>query len=353
LPEAEVAEPTIETRSGGDAEDLFHLYEEVFGQALTESSRRRWTWQYRENPSAAGEPAIWVARDEGRVLGQYASMPVRLRWGGREVRSSWGMDVFLKEAARGRGIGAQLFDTWRASVDVALGLGLTPSSYGLFRKMGYTDVGPVPFFVKVTDARAVARRRLGAKGARAAPVLGLGWRLRHPERPRRDDTLAVTAAASFGDGYDGLWERAGGAWTMCVRRDAAYLDWKYRRCPTREYSIDEARRGGALAGFAVSRHEDYRGLRIGWVVDCFAARDDDAARDALLLAALARFRKDGVARVQAFAMSAPLGRSLRRLGFRASPSPMQFCVSAQIPSEDVFADRGGWHVVFGDSDMDR
>src|SRR5687768_10867848 len=242
-------------------------------------------------------------------------MPVRLHWGGREVRSSWGMDVFLKEAARGRGIGAQLFDAWRESVDVALGLGLTPSSYGLFKKMRYTDVGPVPFFVKMMDARAVSRRRLAGPGPLAAPVLALGWRRRHPGRPRRDAALEVAAASGFGPDYDGLWERAGAGWAMCVRRDRAYLDWKYGRCPTREYAIDEARRGGALAGFAVSRHEDYRGLRLGWVVDCFAARDDDAARDALVLAALGRFRANGVARAQSFAMSAPLGRSLARLGF--------------------------------------
>jgi GNAT superfamily N-acetyltransferase len=348
-----VAVPTIETRSGGDAEDLFHLYEEVFGRELTESSRRRWTWQYRDNPSAAGEPAIWVARDDGRVLGQYASMPVRLHWGGREVRSSWGMDVFLKEAARGRGIGAQLFETWRRSVDVALGLGLTPSSYGLFKKMGYTDVGPVPFFVKVMDARAVARRRLGRPGALAAPFLAAGWRLRHPERPLADPALAVRPASGFGDGYDALWERAGGGWAMSVRRDRAYLEWKYRLCPTREYAVDEAWRGNTLAGFVVTRDEDYRGLRLGWVIDCFAARDDDAARDALLGAALGRFRRAGVSRAQAFAMSEPLQGSLARMGFRASPSPMQFCVSARMPSEDVFDDRGGWHVVFGDSDMDR
>jgi hypothetical protein len=94
-------------------------------------------------------------------------------------------------------------------------------------------------------------------------------------------------------------------------------------------------------------------LRIGWVVDCFAARDDDAARDALLGAVMRRFRAAGVARAQAFAQSAPLGAALSRLGFRRARSPMQFCVRARVPSDGVFADPGGWHVVFGDSDMDR
>jgi hypothetical protein len=32
---------------------------------------------------------------------------------------------------------------------------------------------------------------------------------------------------------------------------------------------------------------------------------------------------------------------------------MQFCVRARVASEGVLADRGSWHVVFGDSDMDR
>src|SRR5215831_19707966 len=148
------------------------MYGEVFGDTLTEASRRRWEWQYLQNPCPTnGGPEIWVAREDGRLLGQYASMPVRLWWGGREVRSSWGMDVFVASAARGRGLGAQLFTAWSDHVEVALGLGLTPSSYGLFQKLRYHDVGPVPFFVKVLDARAVARRRLGpGLGDAAAPA---------------------------------------------------------------------------------------------------------------------------------------------------------------------------------------
>jgi hypothetical protein len=32
---------------------------------------------------------------------------------------------------------------------------------------------------------------------------------------------------------------------------------------------------------------------------------------------------------------------------------MQFCVRTRVDSVDVLADPGRWHVVFGDSDMDR
>jgi len=346
---------SIEQRGTADADQLFRMYEEVFGASLTDASRRRWQWQYLENPARPdGVPEIWVAREEGRLLGQYASMPVRLWWGSREVRSSWGMDVFVAAEARGRGLGAQLFKAWSDHVEVALGLGLTPSSYGLFKKLRYHDVGPVPLFQKVLDARAVARRRLGpVAGPVAAPVLRAALAVVHPERARHARGVVTAPAAGFTEEYDALWERARGSYAMCVRRDRAYLDWKYARCPHRKYDVMEARREGRLDGFAVSRHEDHRGLRLGWVIDVFADASDHEVKDALLGAVLDGFRRAGVARAQAFSMNAPLASDLRRRGFARGRSPMQFCVRTRVDSTGVLADRARWHVVFGDSDMDR
>src|SRR5688500_20283302 len=100
----------VERRAPGDADEIFRLYENVFGAGLTDASRRRWRWQYVENPATTADgPEIWVAREGGQVLGQYASMPVRLWWGDREVRSSWGMDVCRRAEARGGRLGARLF----------------------------------------------------------------------------------------------------------------------------------------------------------------------------------------------------------------------------------------------------
>ena len=99
--------------------------------------------------------------------------------------------------------------------------------------------------------------------------------------------------------------------------------------------------------------EDYRGLRLGWIVDVFAAAEDQEVRAALIGSILDSFRESNVARAQAFAMGASLQRDLARRGFAPARSPMQFCVRARVPSEGVFEDLGRWHVVFGDSDMDR
>jgi GNAT superfamily N-acetyltransferase len=345
----------VDRRQPKDESQIEGLYRAVFGTALAEGSRRRWHWQYDENPETAGQdPVIWVAREaDGRILGQYASMPVRLWWGETEVSSSWGMDVFVRPEARGRGVGARLFCAWADHVDVALGLGLTPSSYGLFLKLGYRDVGPVPFFEKALDPVAVARRRLGRLlGQVAGRALGLALRLRE-RRPRPQSAAVTQRIDGFGPEHDDLWERARASYAMCVRRDAAYLNWKYVRCPHRSYDLWEARRAEKVTGYAVTRHEDYHGLRLGWIVDLFTASDDPDSREALLDAVLAAFREARVARAQAFAMSTTLAGSLRGRAFWAGRSPMQFCVRSRWPSDTVLEDLGRWHVVFGDSDMDR
>lgn len=348
--------PAISQRTAEDDDELFRLYRDVFGRDLTDGSRKRWRWQYLENPATTpAGPEIWVARVDGAVLGQYASMPVALWWGGREVRSSWGMDVFLRKEARGMGLGARLFTAWSDHVEVALGLGLTESSYGLFKKLGYDDVGPVPFHQAILDWRQVAARRLGAVPALAvAPLLRVAFRLLHRGRLFPDPSVTVAPARDPGPEHDALWESARASYAMCVRRDAAYLRWKYLGCPHRQYEMLDARRDGRLVGFAVSRHEDYRGLRIGWLVDLFTDAGDAGARDALLHGVLASFRAAGVARAQAFAMNDGLAAALSRAGFRRRRSPMQFCVRARAEgSVEVLRDRGRWHVVFGDSDMDR
>jgi GNAT superfamily N-acetyltransferase len=358
-----MAPVTVERRAAADDEELFRLYREVFGEDLTESSRRRWRWQYLDNPhTGPGGPQIWVAKEDGRPLGQYASMPVVLWWGGREVRASWGMDVFLRPEARGKGLGALLFTTWSDHVEVALGLGLTPSSYGLFKKLRYDDVGPVPFLQKVLDARAVARRRLRARlpaalaaagAALAAPALAAWLARRHRERssPAGAD-LVVRPVERFGAEFDRLWETARGSYAMCVRRDAAYLNWKYVDCPQRDYARRAAWRGEDLVGYAVSRCALHDGLRLGWLLDVFAHADDHAAKDALIGAVLDDFRGQGVARAQAFSLNACLRADLERRGFFAGLSPMQFCVRSRV-ALDPLRDPGRWHVVFGDSDMDR
>jgi hypothetical protein len=344
----------VRLRSAEEDEELFTLYAEAFGEAAAEASRRRWSWQYRENPAFANcGPVVWMARDEERPLGQMATMRVGLYWGGREIQGSWGTDYFVRSEARGRGLGALLLDEWNSHEDLTMAVGVTPFSYPVFSKAGFRFVGSVPFFQKILDPRKVAGRRLGRfLGRVAAPFLAAGLRLALGSEPEAPSGLEIREVTEFGSDYDALWERVRGSYTMCVRRDAAYLSWKYARSP-RPYVVREARRGGELAGFVVTREENYRGFPLGWIVDLFASAEDSPARDALLSSVLAGMRASGVGRVQALALHGGVARDLRRYGFFEGKSSARLCVKSNVDPKGAFEDLAGWHVTFGDSDLDR
>ncbi len=102
-------------------------------------------------------PQIWIARDEGRIVGQYATMPVKLRVKGQEMDASWGMDVMVAPERQRQGLGEVLFRTWDRHTGASLGLGLSVASHRLFRKLQWPEVGPVPCLVKLLSPRAFAR----------------------------------------------------------------------------------------------------------------------------------------------------------------------------------------------------
>lgn len=339
--------------------ELFALYAEVFGDGNLERSRKRYRWQYFENPNTPKDgPVIWMAREGDSLLGQMATMPFSMWWGDREVTASAGNDYFVKKSAQGRGIGIALSNRWADEVDVALALGLTPSSYPLFRKI-FTDVGPVPSFLKILDSTAVARRKWGPlAGSLAGPVLGLGLTLLS-RSPGLAVDVDVRPVGDFSDEYDDLWLRARASYASCVRRDARYLRWKYLACPFRDYRVLEARRAGALSGYAVIRDEGDPAFRRGIVADFFCDTMDLASQDALLAAALANFSERGLVRAEAYCFNRRLGAALRRHGFRSGTTAVQYCVAyrgtpdGQGGPKAVLDNLANWNLCLGDGDLDR
>ena len=180
---------------------------------MAEANRLRWDWQYRRNPNVPADgPLIWIAREGTTIVGQYATMPVRLV-GQRAARStrSWGMDVMVAPERQRQGLGDVLFRTWDRNVGASLGLGLSESSYRLFQKLRWPDVGPVPCLVKPLSRRALRRPDL-AGGAQPA-----GRRLRDAALDPARGAHAAAPGRSAGDpplrraASPRLWDRIGAA----------------------------------------------------------------------------------------------------------------------------------------------
>jgi len=348
-------------RTEAERPALEAMYVDVFGNQAAEESRARWRWQYDENPHCPPEgPEIWVAKQDGRVLGQYATMPVRLKVLDRVLAASWGMDVMVGPHLQRKGVGSRLFLYWDQQVEASLGLGLSVSSYTLFKKLNWEDVGPVPCLSAVVDVRALLERRIGANvmvSAVLAPLAKIFMWVVFPRRRTKNSKLVEVsgAAAPFGPDYDALWERVASAYDFIAERSALYLEWKYRKVPHVSYDIFEARKKGVLSGYIVLRATERNGVKLALIVDLLADPDDKATVGSLLDRAFLWARENEAARMQTFTFDRRLQARLASKGFLRIESPMQFCV--RIHSDHVdelfFRDTSRWHVSFGDSDQDR
>ena len=330
------------------------LYRRVFGIDASESSRLRWDWQYRNNPNNPDhEPEIWIAREGPAIVGQYATMPVRLSLGGREVQGSWGMDVMVAPERQRQGLGEVLFRTWDRAVGASLGLGLSESSHRLFQKLRWPDVGPVPCFVKPLTRRALRRPQWPVAVNRLVSAVTL------PIVKIAGRTLPLQAEVRllrrFDDSFTELWDAIGSKFGFAVRRDAAYLNWKYATAPHVRYSIAALRRDDRNVGYAVYRHlREPRG-RVTVLVDFLTDPDDEAGFITLLGWIDREARREDSDKIRAFAMHAAYRRLLKKSGYFQVKSTMEFV--AKINAIDVppsfYEQTDTWHVTLGDSDQDR
>ena len=330
------------------------LYRRVFGHDAADSSRLRWEWQYRRNPNTAGgEPDIWIAREGPAVVGQYATMPVRLAVKGREITGSWGMDVMVAPERQRQGLGEVLFRTWDRNVGASLGLGLSEASYRLFQKLRWPDVGPVPCLIKPLSRRAFRHPRWGVAMNRLISAITFPLVLIVSRtRPLRAEVRMIQR---FDGTFTALWESLAPKFDFAVRRDAAYLNWKYASAPHVRYSIAALVRDGRPAGYAIYRHLHEPRGRVTLLVDFLADPEDHEGVQTLLRWVDREARDADSDKIRTFAMHAGFRRMLKRSGYFQVKSTMEFVVKVNALEVDAsfYEHTDNWHVTLGDSDQDR
>jgi hypothetical protein len=159
----------------------------------------------------------------------------------------------------------------------------------------------------------------------------------------------------FDESFTQLWESLASKFRFAVRRDAAYLNWKFVTAPHVRYIIAALRRNDRNIGYAVYRHFGEPRGRVTVLVD-FLADPDDSSGFATLLGWIDReARRADSDKIRTFAMHTGFRRVLKRAGYFQVKSTVQFVVKVNgievAPS--FYEDTDRWHVTLGDSDQDR
>jgi GNAT superfamily N-acetyltransferase len=226
-----------------------------------------WEWKFTNNPY--GPARIWVAADAGRIAGCYVLLPVALRVGARTIAAAQAVDAAVSPDYRGRGV---FTDLARAAL----------------RDGAEAGVGLI--FAFPSEGALGGQVRVGFKPQLAIPKTyrPLIW---SPAR-RRFAELTLGEVNAFDPRFDVFCERRVDD-EITLRRDAAYLQWRYLEHPTQAYEAIICERDGELRGYCVLKTRATRRLTIGYIVDLQVLAGSGSAARFLVYHALLRLRSRG------------------------------------------------------------
>jgi hypothetical protein len=162
----------------------------------------------------------------------------------------------------------------------------------------------------------------------------------------------VQEFSRFEPEWDGFWESTRGDYRMTTARTSRYLNWRYVDCPGLRYRLFQAKEGGAVQGFVVTRQREAPEYRSTRIVDLWCRRGD--ARTVLTLAGKAlEFCAKDCAFVEAVTSDAAVLRAYRRLGFLPMGRQPLWAGGTQSGTPDAAQALGEWYAALGDHDWDQ
>lgn len=329
-------------------------------------------------------PPTWIARLGGRVVGYVTSLPVRLWDGERDWPAYWIKGLMVLPEFRNGPIGHAVMKAAAARLPRSGGLAVAAPARRLFVALGYTDLGPIPNWMRpLAPDRMLRRLDLTALGMAGLPgwigtgtrlvqatrlATPIGWAaglalrvaaqaLRLPAVGVREGSLAPDATV---EELDALWETTRHAFPKGVVRDATYLRNRYPATPQGTYRWLAVRRRGKVAGVAILRRPRadgdprLRGIQVATLVDLVYPPTDRSTGLALLGAVEREATRLGADGILATCSSSAVHSILRRQCYIPLAGNVHFLFRDKAEDGTRFrAELADWWLMRGDGQSDE
>lgn len=228
----------IRPYTDGDEQKILPMFNKIF---YVNRSIEHWYWKFRDNPYGSHKVAIAFS-DTVPLAVHYAGYPV---------------PFYSADDSPAEFISLQIGDTMTSPAVRNIGLGktglLARTSQYYYAKFCEEEV-PFIYGFNTGHIRKLGMRYLGYSYISPVTywVRDLTNSLRPPPLLRR--LLAgftVDEVTSVGSEWDDLFSRVRPSYRLLVRRDAAYIKWRYLDCPDKVHRIFSVRRRGMLIGWSV------------------------------------------------------------------------------------------------------
>ena len=317
----------------GDEEEILRLHEIVFGKdSLTPEI---WRWAFMNNPT--GEKRICVTTVPGAgIIAHNAALVRDIIFHGRKRRTAILVISMTHPAYRGMLLGRNgiFVRTTRLLADSVLKE--TVFMYG-FPGPRHLKLGKLVLGYRQMCEIPYMERMIGTV----------------PGEPERNSIFRwrIVPFRSFGVRADELWRRVRTECPISGVRDSRYLNWRYRDCPHRKYSLFALRNPlGRWKGWVALSVQDGRAN----LVDMVIPRALPGGSDSLIRAAMREGARQGATQCAAWMPNNSPGRPLlERLGFTYTMEPdgLSLVAGSIDPAFRYDEFIKDFHFLMGESDM--
>jgi hypothetical protein len=343
----------IDRFRSGDRRGVEQLYRRTFGTQASDAVRLRWDWARRNPANPSSDPAYLIVREGPTVIAAAPMMPVRVSIRGLDADGAWTGDPLVVAERQRQGLGESLLRAWDRQSGVALGAGLSDGTRFLLEKIRWPRPVTLGCLVKPLSRRALRRPTWPQAVNRFVSAVTLPYvRVVARARPLREQ---VEVVRRFNKDVDQLWDRVAPRLDLSVRRDAAYLNWKFIEPPHVRYSVAILRRDDEPHGYAVYRHLREPQGRVTQVVDFLVDPADERGLKTLLRWIDREARAEDSDKIRCYVQHAKFRRVFRRSGYFAVKSNVLLNAkvnAVQVP-QGFYENTDGWHFTWGDGDLDH
>jgi len=346
---------------------LMEAYKDQFSSYMFQDARAvqgRWLWKYFDNPSPISEkPLIWLCRIYGKIAGQFCLMPVEVKIKDRVYNGGWCQDFIVLSKYRARGLGKLIvkhaMDKAGAYIDILLVAGTNAASYAIFKDLGFSDVGFIGRNLKIINPQNVSSKFVKNRFLKSLANIAIKTCFKPHVRSHSMDRVRILEVTDFKAGIDNFCTAMSNKFTCRVKRDSAFLCWRFKNQPLGRYRILVAKEDGSVKGYAVIRQSEirqgrFKGMPMGVVSDIFFD-PEDAGIGAFLLSEAEKLLS-GSDIIRCDMMSEWPDKFISKAGFRRVRSNNRFLVypikdelkGASLHGRPIDA----WTLTYGDSDLD-
>lgn len=345
--------PGLDRYRSDDRRALEALYRRTLGVEAAERLKLTWQWERRQNPGARGAEAPWVVREGTTLVGALAARPVRLSLAGTDVRGTWLVDPVVAAERDRQGLDELLVRAAHREHDVTLSAGVSDATRAVLDRMRVPKAMPLPCLVKPLSRRALRVPDWPQPVNRLVSAVTLPLvKVVARQRPLRESVEVVRRLDSSADE---LWAQVAGRFPIAVRRDAAYVNWRFAEPPHARYAIAVLRRQGRAAGYVVYRHAQEPRGRVTSVVDFLTVPGDDRALQTLLRWVDREAHAADSDKIRCHALHAGFRKVIRRSGYFGvrSAATLSVKVHDAATARTTGDTTDDWHFTLGDGALDR